>query len=113
MMTVGKLYESLQQMLESGSVESTTPVEILVSDTTIGSSAAIEMAGIYCGFDWDQGRCLISPIVPLRKMNGGGKVPWIEILSLWMYPVPDVIRHAVQTHITAYGTAAIAAGQVL
>lgn len=64
-LTVGKFMEILSQMIESGIVKEDQVLEIRTFDPSIGPSAAVGISSIHPGIDWDHGRIMIYPDVPL------------------------------------------------
>lgn len=64
-LTVEDLYHILHHAIEHGEVTMTAKVMVLTNNPSFGPSAAVSVSAINPGIDWDSGRLLIQPSVPV------------------------------------------------
>ena len=64
-LTVGKFMKIMSEMVENGVVKEDQVLEIRTFDPSVGPSAAVGITSIHPGIDWDRGRIMIYPDVPL------------------------------------------------
>jgi hypothetical protein len=60
-MKVGELYEHIGRMVTYSDKDAEVVIQIKLPYTTVGGSPVVKVKHVQLGFDWDQGKFIITP----------------------------------------------------